>query len=407
MRKIISIYLDSFRGLSQAAWLLAVVMLINRMGSMVIPFLGLYMTQVLQFDIKQVGIVLMSYGVGSVCGSYIGGWLTDRIGSFKVQLGSLLLAAPLFLFIPYFKEVQSLSIMIFTLSLIFDTFKPANSVSVASYAKPENITRAFSLNRLAINLGFSVGPAAAGFLATISFNWIFYGNSFAVFCAAIIFYLFFHNREKRTQVRAKAKVVASTDELQQSRNPYTDLPFVIFNLCCCIFSFCFFQLISTLPIFYRQVHHLDDHQIGFLLGWSGFVIVLLEMFVVHMAEKRFSLISTLVFGTMLCACSYAMLNYMGGLGWLYFTFFIFGLGEMLTLPFMATVSVNRSTLKTQGAYMGFNSLAFAAANIFSPLLGTSIVDSFGFTTLWWATALALSFTGIGFYLVLRWMKKNK
>jgi len=207
MKKIISIYLDSFKGLSQAAWLLAVVMLINRMGSMVIPFLGLYMTQVLHFDIKQVGIVLMSYGIGSVCGSYIGGWLTDRIGSFKVQFGSLVLASPLFLLIPLFKEVQSLSIMIFTLSLIFDAFRPANSVSVASYAKPENITRAFSLNRLAINLGFSIGPAAAGFLATISFNWIFYGNSFAVMCAAVIFFIFFNKRQKRTDVKAKKRSI--------------------------------------------------------------------------------------------------------------------------------------------------------------------------------------------------------
>ncbi|MDF2515521.1 MAG: transporter [Sphingobacterium sp.] len=405
MKKIISIYLDSFKGLSQAAWLLAVVMLINRMGSMVIPFLGLYMTQVLHFDIKQVGIVLMSYGIGSVCGSYIGGWLTDRIGSFKVQFGSLVLASPLFLLIPLFKEVQSLSVMIFTLSLIFDAFRPANSVSVASYAKPENITRAFSLNRLAINLGFSIGPAVAGFLATISFNWIFYGNSFAVMCAAVIFFIFFNKRQKRTDVKAKKEALVDGNlTVKQSRNPYTDVPFILFNIFCCIFSFCFFQLITTLPIFYREVHHLDDHQIGFLLGWSGFVIVLLEMFVVHVAEKRFSLISTLVFGTILCALSYAMLNYMGGLGWLYFTFFIFGLGEMLTLPFMATVSVNRSTPKTQGAYMGFNSLAFSAANIFSPLLGTSIVDSFGFTTLWWATALTLSLTGLGFYLVLKWMR---
>ncbi|WP_324755437.1 MFS transporter [Sphingobacterium thalpophilum] len=403
MKKIISIYLDSFKGLSQAAWLLAVVMLINRMGSMVIPFLGLYMTQVLHFNIKQIGIVLMSYGIGSVCGSYIGGWLTDRIGSFKVQFGSLVLAAPLFLLIPWFKEVQSLSAMIFTLSLIFDAFRPANSVSVASYAKPENITRAFSLNRLAINLGFSIGPAVAGFLATISFDWIFYGNSFAVMSAAIIFFMFFHKRQKRTVVKTNKEILSATDTVQ-SRNPYTDIPFILFNIFCCIFSFCFFQLITTLPLFYRQVHHLDDHQIGFLLGWSGFVIVLLEMFVVHIAEKRFSLISTLVFGTFLYASSYAMLNYMGGLGWLYFTFLIFGLGEMLTLPFMATVSVNRSTPKTQGAYMGFNSLAFSAANIFSPILGTSIVDSFGFTTLWWATALTLSLTALGFYVVLKWMR---
>jgi len=86
---------------------------------------------------------------------------------------------------------------------------------------------------------------------------------------------------------------------------------------------------------------------------------------------------------------------------LYVTFFVFGIGEMLTLPFMATVTINRSTAKTQGAYMGFNSLAFSAANIFSPLLGTNIVGSFGFTTLWWATSAVLACTAVGFYFVLK------
>ncbi|UIR54511.1 MFS transporter [Sphingobacterium sp. SRCM116780] len=401
MKKLLSIYIDSFRGLSQSAWLLAIVMLINRMGSMVIPFLGIYMTKALGFDIKQVGIVLMCFGGGSVCGSYIGGWLTDKFGSFKVQLTSLVLAAPLFLITPYFKTVTSLGIMIFILSTVFDAFRPANSVSVASYAKPENITRAFSLNRLAVNLGFSIGPAVGGFLAGISFNWIFYGNAMAATAAAVVFFLFFYKKEKNNLKALKNSAIAITTHDKKERNPYKDGPFIIFNILCCIFSLCFFQLISTLPIFYREVHHLNEHQIGFLMGWSGFIIVLLEMFIVHIAENRLSLTKTLVLGTIFCSISYAMFNIHAGLFMLYVTFFIFGIGEMLTLPFMATASINRSTPKTQGAYMGFNSLAFSAANIFSPLLGTNIVGTYGFTTLWWCTSALLALTAVGFYFVLK------
>lgn len=52
--------------------MLSIVMLINRSGSMVLPFLGVYMTDQLEFSIKESGIVLSFYGVGSVIGSWLG-----------------------------------------------------------------------------------------------------------------------------------------------------------------------------------------------------------------------------------------------------------------------------------------------------------------------------------------------
>ncbi|WP_018627971.1 MFS transporter [Niabella aurantiaca] len=48
---ILRIYINSFKGLSKEAWMLAVVMLINRSGSMVLPFLGVYMTDHLHFGL--------------------------------------------------------------------------------------------------------------------------------------------------------------------------------------------------------------------------------------------------------------------------------------------------------------------------------------------------------------------
>lgn len=403
MKKLFSIYIESFRGLSQAAWLLAIVMLINRMGSMVIPFLGIYMSNALNFNIKEVGAVLMCFGFGSVCGSWLGGWLTDRYGNFIVQATSLILSVPIFISMPQFTSVNSMCIMIFVLSMICDTFRPANSVSVARYAKPENITRAFSLNRLAVNLGFSVGPAVGGFLATISYSWIFYGNAIAAGIAGIVFVIFFWNKKGNALPKA-AKL--DDEKPVVDRNPYRDMPFLAFSVFCCIYSVCFFQLISTLPLFYQKVHHMTEPQMGIILGFSGFIIVVLEMFIVHLAEHRLTLVRTLVYGTLLCAISYSMLTIQAGWTMLYISIFILGIGEMLTLPFMATVTAERATPNTQGAYMGLNALSFAAANIISPYLGTRVVASYGFDILWYGTALLLVISAIGFYYTVNRLTKS-
>lgn len=400
MKSLFQIYINSYRGLSPAAWLLALVMLINRTGSMVIPFLGMYMSSELNFSKTQIGLVLGCFGLGSVCGSWLGGWLTDRFGSFKVQVFSQIAVIPLFLILPAFRTFESLALMIFLLTLVADIFRPANSVSVARYAKPENITRAYSLNRMAVNLGFSIGPALGGFLASISYNWIFYGNAIGAAAAVIVFIYFFHNRTPN-------KLPIKDEDIKpkyKERNAYADSSFIIFNILCCLFSMGFLQLLSTLPLFYKDEYALDAGQIGLLLGFSGFVIVIFEMVLVHFVEHRFSVRQIMFFGTVVTAVSYYMLNLDFGIVWLYMAMFILSTGEMLALPFMATISIKRAGLHNQGAYMGFNSLAFAAANIFSPYFGTYLAEHFGYNVLWTVAGTTLLTAAIGFYWIIGRMK---
>ncbi|MGJ1203434.1 MFS transporter [Sphingobacterium lactis] len=405
MKALIRLYLNSYKGLSPAAWLLALVMLINRAGSMVIPFLGIYMSSELNFSKPQIGIVLGCFGLGSVCGSWLGGLLTDKFGSFKVQAFSLAMVIPLFLILPQFRTFEGLATMIFTLSVVADIFRPANSVSVARYAKPENITKAYSLNRMAVNLGFSIGPALGGFLAKFSYDWIFYGNAIAAASALIVFILFFRNRKARTEVN-QINISAEEDKDKPVRNAYADGKFIVFNILCCLFSMAFFQLLSTLPLFYKEIHGLHADQIGLLLGFSGFVIVLFEMVLVHVVEHRFSVRQIMLWGTAIAAFSYLMLTVDFGIAWLFLAMFFLSTGEMLTLPFTATVAIGRASRSNQGAYMGFNSLAFAAANIFSPYLGTYTAEHYGYTTLWTITAILMGLCSIGFYWIITKMDRE-
>ncbi|WGQ08907.1 MFS transporter [Pedobacter gandavensis] len=407
MKEFLRLYLDAYRGLSTPAWMLALVMLINRSGAMVIPFLGIYMINHLSFSLEDTGTVLSCFGVGAVAGSFAGGWLTDKVGHFKVQLFSLIFTVPMFFLLPELNTVLKLAVGVFILSVISETFRPANSVSIAYYSKPDNIIRSFSLNRMAMNLGFSIGPALGGFLAAISYTFLFYGNAIAAFCSAILFFIYFRNRKGNEKAeQEKAAVHEDPVSTVPAKSPYKDLLFMLFSLLCSIFTICFLQLLSTLPLYYREVYQMTEGNIGIILAFSGIVVFLLEMLLVHIAEKRFTPRDIMVMGTLLCGFSFLILNLAHGIWVLYMAMFVLCLAEILAMPFMATVTLQRSTLQTRGAYMGVNALCTSAAHVFSPFLGTRIAAIYGFNTLWWGTAAVLLFTAIGFFFVMKRMKLN-
>ena len=385
--------------------MLALVMLINRSGSMVLPFLGVYMTAHLKFSIENTGIVLSFFGIGSVIGSWLGGFITDRIGEYKVQYLSLLLSVPLFCLIPLFKTEAGVALIILLQSIVSDSFRPANSVAITKYAKPENITRAFSLNRMAVNLGFSIGPALGGILSAISYDFLFYSNALAALLAGLIYIWFFYKRNKLAKI--KAKKVQEVLEIKKENSPYSDGKFLIYCFFCMLFSICFFQLFSTLTIFYKDTAHLSQQSIGYILGYSGFLVVLLEMGLVQIAEKYFTLARTMFLGTFICGLSYAMLGFDHSIITLVISMSLLSTGEIWALPFMSTITALRSGKNNKGAYMGLNGISFSIAFIVTPYLGTLIAEKFGFNILWIGTGILATMIAIGFYFIVPWMLKDK
>ncbi|WBX96614.1 MFS transporter [Chryseobacterium gambrini] len=399
--KLIHLYTNSFKGLSKESWMLALVMLINRAGSMVLPFLGVYMTDHLKFSIENTGIVLSFFGIGSVIGSWLGGFITDRIGEYRVQYLSLLLSVPLFCMIPLFKTEIGVATIILLQSIVSDSFRPANSVAITKYAKPENITRAFSLNRMAINLGFSIGPALGGILSAISYEFLFFSNAFTALIAGILYIVFF--RKRNILAKLKARKVQEAIEIKKENSPYRDGKFLVYCFFCMLFSICFFQLFSTLTIFYKDTAHLSQQSIGYILGYSGFLVVLLEMGLVQVAEKYFSLAVTMLLGTFICGFAYAMLGFDHSILTLVISMSLLCVGEIWALPFMSTITALRSGKNNKGAYMGLNGISFSIAFIITPTLGTFIAERFGFTMLWIGTGVLATIIAIAFYYIVPWM----
>ena len=127
---LVSLYKKAYSGLSRNSWYLSLVMLINRSGTMVIPFMTIYTTQNLGFSIQQAGIVMALFGAGSILGAYLGGRITDKYGFYVVQVFSLLAAGCFFIVLGYLRTFSQLCIGTVLLSIFSESFRPANSAAI-------------------------------------------------------------------------------------------------------------------------------------------------------------------------------------------------------------------------------------------------------------------------------------
>ena len=125
-------YRNAFTGLSKETWLLSLIMLINRSGTMVIPFMTLYLTSPeMGYSVGEAGIVFGLFGAGAFSGAWLGGRLTDKIGFYPVQLIALSGGGILFMVLGQMNTYPLICLFTYLLSFVNEAFRPANSTAIA------------------------------------------------------------------------------------------------------------------------------------------------------------------------------------------------------------------------------------------------------------------------------------
>lgn len=380
IRKFYLSYIDSFSDLRKEVWLLALITFINRAGTMVIPFLSLYLTKNRGFSLEEVGWILTFFGLGSVTGSWLGGKLVDTIGHYKTMAGSLIISSFLFVLLQFPTTFWGICAGIFVVMMVADMFRPAVFVAISAYSKPQNRTRSVTLIRLAINLGFSAGPALGGIIiATSGYGGLFWVDGITCFTAGILLLKLLHPKKAIENVREVNLQPAAVMK---------DKPYLLFILAMIIFGFIFLQYFSTMPLFYAQKHSLSEFEIGLLLGMNGFLIFLIEMPLIKYLEGRgFSSISLVIGGTILVGLSFLLVNLSGLIGMLIVGMIFLTIGEMVAFPFSNTFALQRAERGKQGSYMALYSIAFSISHIFGHNSGMQLIGHFGYEVTWYTMAL--------------------
>lgn len=391
----IQLYKQAYSGLSRNSWYLCLVMLINRSGTMVIPFMTLYCTRELHFTIVQAGYIMGLFGLGSICGAFVGGKLTDKIGFYDLQIFALFSGGILFIISGYQHTFLSLAISAYVLSFCNESFRPANSTAIAYYSNAENKTRSYSLNRLAVNLGWAVGGALGGFLASYSYHSLFWVDG----CTNIIAALMLLKLIPRAGIvkPPKVKPVGSV-----SSSAYHDKVYLLFIALVVLFATCFFQLFTMQPLFYKMVWQFNVKFIGFLMALNGILIVIIEMVLIHRLEGRRHALKYISTGVILVGIGFVILNVMPAVIWSGLAVVLFiTLGEMLAMPFMNSFWIARTNPHNRGEYAALYTMAWSTAQVLAPTLGSQLILYGGFSLLWWLLGGVCLVAAIGFMLMYR------
>lgn len=396
VRSIAQAYRDAYGGLSREVWILSLALFVNRCGSMVLAFLTLYLTNKLDFTITQAGAIFSVYGLGSIVGSYLGGKLIKPLGAVRVQIAGQLISVPLFLIVPMFSSWTGVAISIFFLSVFVECVRPANNVAVTQFTPPELHTRAFGLQRMAVNLGFSLGPAIGGVLAEIDFVWLYIFDGITTGLGGLVLLWFFGFRrfdtEKDDQKQKESTVV-------KNGSPLADFQFLFFLFLILLVSIVFFQFHATYPKFLKDHYELSKPQIGLLFSVNTAIIVVFEMLLLHWV-RRFSLLRMVGWGSLLSCLGFGILPLSQAAWFAVFAMIVVTFGEMFLFPLATGFVAKRSDGRDQGMYMGWYAMTFSLACIIAPAIGTYVYDH-NRNWLWYGSICIGLLTLIGFYWLAR------
>ena len=384
-------------GLPASVWFVFATTLVNRAGTMVVPFMVLYVTRYLGVRPALAGMALTVYGIGGLLGAPIAGRLCDRIGPFAVLRGSLVLSGLILLTFPLTSHFGVFLAITFIWSLVAESVRPASLAALTSVVRPEQRKAAVAVNRLAINLGMSVGPAVGGFLATVSFPLLFVADGVSAIAGGLVLTTLMAWRSVAPLGTGGRSQVAP--EERKGGSVLRDPRAVIFLTGVFLMAVVFYQHEGAMPLFLVRDLHYRESFYGILFAVNTVLIVLLEV-PLNLAMQRWSHRWTLVLGATLFAIGFGSMAVVHSVPGLLLAAVVWTFGEMIAMPASGAYAADIAPPGRAGAYAGAYASTFSLAILVGPWAGTIALEAVGGFALW-SAMLVVGLIGAGVLSLLR------
>lgn len=359
-------------------WILFLAVLTNKLGTMVGPFLPLYLSDVWRLDEQATTRLIAAVSACSLLGGPLGGWLADRLGRRWTLIGALALNGLVLIALPSSPALAVLVGLLLAYRLTSDAVRPAISAAVADVVPPESRARAFGLLRIAINIGFGAGTFLGGLLSRVSFGLLFLiDGGTALVAAALLLTLF-----PETRRAAPPDDTASPPPPAEPPLPGATGRFALLCACGLLVSLVSMQLTSTLPLSLRRRGGEETASLyGTLLALNALVVVIGQVPITAWIERRrpgrVLAAGALCYGFGYGAVALSVAPLPLGAAVVLLT-----LGEVLFYPLAATVTAELAPAHARGRWFGVLQAAYGIGSVLSPLLGGWILGRFGDATLW-------------------------
>ncbi|KAB8192671.1 MFS transporter [Nonomuraea phyllanthi] len=360
---------SKFAGLPRPFWALWGGTLVNRLGTMVMPFTGVYLTQSRGLSVTAAGLVMGVFGAGSLLSQLLAGVLTDRIGRRATLAGGMLATAATMLALGYSTSLPSIVASMFVLGLVLDIYRPASNALVADLVSPEERPRAYGLLFWGINLGYAVGMTAGGRLAGLGFVWLFWIDALT----SVVFAVLVWRAVPETRPPARESAGGFGVVLR-------DRVMVGFTLVTLAQALVYSQTMSMLPVAMTNVVGLSTGQFGLAMALNGVLIVVVQP-LVSGRLGRLDPSRTFALGVAVMALGFAMTAFVHDTFGLAATVAVWTVGEVIQAGIAGTIVAALAPPELRGRYSGLFGFAWSLAAVLAPLLGGPLL-AIGMGPLW-------------------------
>ena len=364
------------KGLPRDMWTLFFTSLINRSGTMVLPFLALYLTKKIGVSPAEAGTALLVYGAAAFLAAPITGKLSDKLGSLKVMKFALYGSGIIFFLYSFITDYYWILAASFILAAVNEAFRPANLSMISELVAPHQRRIAFALNRLAINAGMSIGPVIGGFLTLIDYHYLFYANAVASIAAGV--YL---SSTKWSSLSTEKLDEVSIDIPRLKFAILADKKFIFFLLAIIPANLVFFQHLGALPLYIVDDLGYTTAAFGLFGAINTVLIIFLEVplnnWMNDIPYKK-----SLMIGALLAAIGFGGFAISTTAIPLIISIIVFTFGEMIFFPITAAYTSEIAPQNKRGEYMGYYQMTFSFAFSAGPWLGTVVYQHYGSVILW-------------------------
>ncbi|MFV2171746.1 MDR family MFS transporter [Actinomadura sp. LOL_016] len=376
-------------GFPRTFWVLWAGTLLNRLGTMVEPFLGLYLTTMRGLSLAQAGAVMALLGAGSLAGQFVGGVLADRIGRRFTLTAATVGTGVAMLALGHAQGLPALAASALALGLLLDMYRPASQAMVADLISPADRPRAFGLLFWAVNLGWAVAMVLGGTLARQGFLWLFCID--ALTCAA--FGVLVWRAVPETRDRA-ARASSGPGGFGRALRDRVMVAYVVVTL---LYTFVLMQGMTTMPLAMKE-DGLGAQAYGLAIAANGVLIVIVTPLVnAWLSRRDHSLV--LVAGFVIVGTGYGLTTLASSLPAYTATILVWTCGEIVAAAVLQAVVADLAPADLRGRYNALYGMAWSGGFLLAPLGGTQLLGLGGGPALW-LTCLALALAAAAGQLAL-------
>ena len=396
---MLSGFRKTYKKFSKDFWLLMVASFIDMLGgSLIFPFFSLYMTQKFDIGMTEVGTMFLVWALTSgVIGNTVGGALADKFGRKTNIIFGLIASATSALMMVLINEIVVFYIVIGVIGIFQDIAGPARQAMIADLVPEELRGDAYGMFRIIFNLAVTIAPAIGGFMATRSFEMLFY-TDVAISIAAALFVVFFLPETKPKTTEESKKEQSFVQTFKGYKIILKDKLFITFIAVSALSTLMYFNMNSSMSVYLVNYRGITPAQFGYILSLNAGMVVILQLFFTRITAKWKPLL-TIALGNLLYVIGFTMYGIIDTYTMFIVAMIIITIGEMIYAPKEQMIVANITPEHMRGRYMAIRNFAWIIPIAIGPLGAGVIMDNFDPRYVWFAAGFVGSLSVIGFLIL--------